>query len=73
MEYILSMIFNTTSGKATTFSISGVNPEITQEQVVSLMDLMISKNIFEVASGELVSKNSAKLTERKITKYEVEA
>jgi len=73
MEYILAMIFNTTAGKTTTLSISGVNPEITQEQVVGLMDIIVSKNIFEAASGELISKNSAKLTERKITKYEVEA
>jgi hypothetical protein len=73
MEYILAMIFNTTANQTTTLSISGVNAEITQEQVVALMDTIISRNVFEVASGELISKNSAKLTERKITKYEVEA
>lgn len=73
MEYILAMIFNTTAGKTTNFSISGANPEITQEQFVNLMDTIVSKNIFEVYSGKLISKNSAKLTERKITKYEIEA
>lgn len=73
MEYILAMIFNTKFGKTTTLSISGVDPEITKEQIVALMDTIISKNVFEVASGELISKSGAKLTERKITKYEIEA
>ena len=73
MEYILAMIFNTTFGKTTTLSISGVDPEITKEQIVALMDTIILKNVFEVASGELTSKSGAKLTERKITKYEIEA
>lgn len=73
MEYILAMIFNTAFGKTTTLSVSGVNPGITQAQVVTLMDTIISKNVFETTSGDLISKNSAKLTERKITKYEIEA
>lgn len=73
MEYILAMIFNTKFGKTTTLSISGVDPEITKEQIVALMDTIISKNVFEVASGELIGKSGAKLTERKITKYEMEA
>ena len=73
MEYILAMIFNTNSGKTTTLSVSGVTPVITNEQVITLMDTIVSKNVFEVTSGELISKNSAKLTERKITKYEIEA
>ncbi len=71
MEYILSMTFNTEGGKTTTFSITGVKNDITEAQVLSLMDLIIEKNIFEVNSAALVSKNSAKLTQRVVTKYEV--
>ncbi len=71
MEYILSMIFLTEQGSKTTITISGVKSEITQAQVNSLMDTIIAKNIFLLASGALVSKGEAKLTERKITKYEV--
>jgi len=71
MEYVLSMIFLTEQGLKSTISISGVKSTITQAQVNSLMDLIIAKNIFLPTSGAFVSKSDAKLTERKITKYEV--
>ena len=71
MEYILSLTFNTEGGKTTSLSISGVKNDITEAQVLALMDLIIEKNIFEVNTLALVSKNSAKLTQRVITKYEV--
>lgn len=71
MEYILSMTFNTEGGKTTNLSTTGVKNNITKAQVLSLMDLIIEKNIFEIDSVALVSKNSAKLTQRVVTKYEV--
>ena len=71
MEYVLSLIFLTEQGSKSTITISGVKPGITQAQVNSLMDVILAKNIFLPAAGALVSKNDAKLTERKITKYEV--
>lgn len=71
MEYILSMTFNTAGGKKATISISNVKQDITKEQAVSLMDTILAKNVFTTDSGDFVSKESAKLTERKVTKYEV--
>lgn len=71
MEYILSMTFNTAGGKKATISISNVRPDITKEQAVSLMDTILAKNVFTTDSGDFASKESAKLTERKVTKYEV--
>ncbi len=71
MEYVLSMTFLTSGGKKSTLSISGVKESLTQEEAVSLMDTIIEKNIFQCDSGDYVGKASAKLTERKITKYEV--
>lgn len=71
MEYILSMTFNTAGGKKATISISNVKPDITKEQAVSLMDTILAKNVFTTDSGDFASKESAKLTERKVTKYEV--
>ena len=71
MEYVLSLIFVTEQGSKLTLSINGVKSTITQAQVNSLMDTIITKNIFLPSSGALVSKSDAKLTERKITKYEV--
>ena len=71
MEYILSMTFNTAGGKKATISISNVKQDITEEQAVALMDTILAKNVFTTDSGDFVSKESAKLTERKVTKYEV--
>lgn len=71
MEYILAMTFTTEGGKNTTLSISGVKNTITSADANTLMNLIISKNIFLVDAGALIGKDSAKLTERKVTKFDV--
>jgi len=71
MEYILSMLFTTESGKTSTFSINGVKPDLSQAEVLSLMNLIIEKNVFLMDTGALVGRNTAKITERKITKFDV--
>ena len=71
MEYILSMVFVTETGVKSTISISGVKSTMTQAQANTLMDTIIAKNIFLPTSGAFISKSSAQLTERKITKYEI--
>lgn len=71
MEYILTMTFLTERGQKSTISISGVKTAITKDDVNALMNTIIQKNIFITKSGALVSKEDAKLEERKITKYEV--
>jgi len=71
MEYILSMTFLTVGGKSSTLSISGVKETTTEAEANALMDLIIEKNIFLTSSGAYVSKQGAKLTQRKITTFEV--
>ena len=71
MEYILAMTFTTEGGKNTTLSINGVKSDITPADANNLMDLIISKNIFLVDAGALIGKDSAKFTERKVTKFDV--
>ncbi|AWK52795.1 DUF2922 domain-containing protein [Clostridium beijerinckii] len=71
MEYVLSMTFLTEYGEKSTLSINGVKSTITQVEANALMDTIIAKNIFLPAAGALVSKSTAQLTERKVTKYEV--
>ena len=71
MEYTLSMVFLTENGLKSTLSISGVKSTITQAQANTLMDTIIAKNIFLTKSGALSKKDSAHLTERKITKYDI--
>ena len=71
MEYTLSMVFNTETGTTTSISISGVKPTITQAEVDTLMGVIVAKNVFLPSAGELVSKASAQLVAKTITKYTV--
>ncbi|AWK51022.1 DUF2922 domain-containing protein [Clostridium beijerinckii] len=71
MEYSLSMTFLTAAGLKTNLSISGVKPTLTKDEVNTLMDNIIAKNIFTTNSGDLVKKSGAQLTQRQVTKYEV--
>lgn len=71
MEYVLSMVFLTDTGVKSTLSISGVKSTITEVEINTLMNTIITKNIFLGNSGAFISKSGAQLTERKITKYKV--
>lgn len=71
MEYTLNMVFATSGGKNVTFSITDVKGSLNQTQAKALMDSMITKNIFTTSSGDIISKVSAALVEKKVTKFEV--
>lgn len=71
MEYVLAMTFVTEQGIKSTISISGVKSTLTQAEANALMDTIIAKNVFVVNSGTFIRKDSAQLTERKVTKYEI--
>lgn len=72
MEYILTLTFMTETGKKNSLTISGAKKDVTSEQANTLMDNIISKNIFETNNGGYISKVEAKLTERKITTFDAE-
>lgn len=71
MEYSLTMVFLGTNSEKTNFTINGVKGDITQTQVASLMDTIISKNIFLTKNGSLMGKFGASLTEKLVTKFDV--
>ena len=71
MEYTLAMTFLTVAGEKSTLSISGVKSTLTKDEVNTLMDVVIAKNIFKTNSGDLVKRSGAQLTQRQVTKYEV--
>ena len=71
MEYTLTMTFLTETGEKTNISISDVKDGITNDEVQALMDSLIENNIFENKKGVLVSKYSAQVTERTVTKFTV--
>lgn len=71
MEYSLQMVFITETSEKTSITISEVDPDLTNSEVVSLMDTIIENNIFETKKGALVSKYSAQVVQRKVTKWEL--
>ena len=68
MEYTLNMVFLTAGSKKTTFSITNVKDNITQAQVNTLMNNILTENIFTTSSGDLVSKDSASIVAKTVTK-----
>lgn len=71
MEYVLAMTFITENGLKSNFSLNGVKPDLTAAQINSLMDTIIQKNVFFAASGALVKKAGASLTEKSVKKFDV--
>lgn len=72
MEYILTLTFLTETGSKSSLTITGVKDSVTSEQANTLMDNILSNDIFETKNGAFVSKVEAKLTERKITTFDAE-
>lgn len=71
MDHTLSMTFLTDTGLKSTLSISDVKDNITKEEVNSLMDLIIVKNIFKTKAGQLTHKESAQLVAKTVTKFNI--
>nr|WP_312291997.1 DUF2922 domain-containing protein [Clostridium chromiireducens] len=67
MEYTLNMVFLTAGGKKTTFAVTDVDSAVTPAQVNSLMNTILSENIFTTSSGDLVSKSSASIVAKTVT------
>ncbi|MNP26974.1 hypothetical protein D3C76_1198600 [compost metagenome] len=53
-------------------TVSGVKSDITQAQVSTLMDTIIAKDVFLTKNGSLASKYSAQLTQREVTKFDLQ-
>lgn len=68
MDYTLNLTFLGSNGEKISFSISDVKKDITGIEASALMDTMIEKNIFNNKNGSLVSKYSAQVTEKNVTK-----
>lgn len=71
MEYTLTMVFLTSAGDKQSFSVSGVKSNISKDEVVAIMNAIISSGIFTGKNGELVSKYDAYVTAKEVTEHEV--
>jgi hypothetical protein len=63
----LQLTFVTQGGSRASISLDNPKPELTQNDVITAMDDIIAKNIFNTASGDLVSKHSAQIIDRTAT------
>ena len=71
MEYSLQMVFLCESGEISSITISEVKPGLTNTDVIALMDTIIASNIFETSKGALISKYSAQVVQREVTKWDL--
>ena len=71
MEYTLLMTFVNNAGDKVSISVAGVKPVITQAEVLTLMDTIVSKDIFLSKGGSLTAKYGAQLTQRAVTKFTI--
>lgn len=69
MEYQLEMTFETSLGDKVNLTIRNCKSDINEDQIKSLMDTIIAKNIFVTAKGALVSKHSARVRMIEDSKY----
>ena len=70
MDYSLNLTFKTSTGEKTSIAIDKVKPEITKDQILAVMDNIITQNIFKTTKGaDLIEKVSAVMTEKKDTSY----
>ena len=70
MEHTLVLNFLNAAGEKTSITVSGVKPDITKDQISTLMDTILAKNIFLSKGGALVSKSGAQVSEKTVTKFD---
>ena len=71
MEKTLQMVFQNQVGNNTSINIAQVKDELTDEDVKSLMQLIISKNIFESSGGDLITIMSATVVAKDVEELSV--
>ena len=71
MEYSLQMLFICESGEKSSITTSDVKPGLTNSDVIALMGTIIASNVFETSKGALISKYSAQVVQREVTKWDL--
>ena len=58
---VLKMTFNNALGNAVTITLANPKTDLTAAQVETVMDQIITKNIFLTSGGDLISKRDIKI------------
>ncbi|MCC0645128.1 DUF2922 domain-containing protein [Clostridioides sp. ZZV14-6150] len=67
----LVMSFKNVKDKQVSFSIENPKEDLTEENIKSVMDLIVSKNVFSVGGFDLASAVEAKIVETNTTPYDL--
>ena len=71
MAKTLEMVFQNKAGKNVTMNITAVKDGVTADEVKTLMQLIITKNIFTSSGGDLTAVASASLVSRDVSAFNV--
>lgn len=66
MDKSLELIFKNQAGKNARMSMQDPKDDLTADQVQSLMDNILEKNIFETTGGDLVEAVGARLIQKEV-------
>lgn len=72
MEHSLSLVFITSNGSKASITIPDVRDNLTKEEVLELMQVIIDNNTFLTKNGALVTPYSAKKISRSSTVIELD-
>jgi len=71
MDYVLNLTFLCANGEKSSMSIEPVSSTIAPEEAITLMDVIIAKNVFITKNGSLTGRYAANLTQKQVTKFDV--
>lgn len=63
----LQLVFRNQEGRTVTISLNEPLEELEAQDIETVMDLIIEKNVFESAGGELIDKVAARIVAREVT------
>lgn len=63
----LEMVFKNTAGRSFTLGLDEARDNLTAAEVQAVMDLILSKNIFQTSGGDLVAVAEARLVSRDVS------
>jgi len=66
MSATLQMIFSNFEGRNTTLSVPDPDSELTASEVETVMDSVITRNVFQTTGGDIVSKVRAQVVSRTV-------
>ena len=63
MAQRLDLRFRNAAGRIVTLRVPNPRPDLTAQQVSSVMDTILAKNVFQTSGGDLVAKVDARVLE----------